>query len=408
MSEDRNEELMTLLRGFDKAVTCNPEEVSKRNQILYLPNISDSTFQQLFESIRNHLYSETPVHHIEPPCVIFGDIHGHFMDIIRIIKRFGHPDDKKFVFLGDLIDRGEFNIETITYIFLLKYFYKENVIILRGNHEFPSVFNAHGFSQDAREYSISQESVMSMTKTLEYLPFACTIGCKYICVHGGLGPSVTYEGIKAIKLPCETFDGSDIVQDIVWSDPMTDADGFKKSPRGKGHLFGKDAVNEFLDKSGFSCLIRAHEKPMNGVKSLFDGKLLTVFSASNYCGEYGNCGAAIVIDKDLNNEIVKFEPLTYLLRCHTLKVDDIVPKKAESDPLLKFKRSLQKDQSVNRTRRPSDPFSWEQSSKNIPSIILNRLKSKQRGTPGIPPTIKHSSERLRREQLGNQNKDSPK
>ena len=408
MTEERNRELTSLLKSFDMAMECNPEDVSKRNQTLYMPNIKSTTFQQLFDSVRNMMYDQSSVRYIDPPCIIFGDLHGHFVDIIRIIKKFGFPTDKKFVFLGDIIDRGEFSIETITYIFLLKYFYKENVIIIRGNHEFQNVFTSHGFFEDTRKYSFSHSAVVSMARTLEYLPFACVVGNKYICMHGGIGPSVTLDGIKKIKLPCETFDEQEIVQDIVWSDPMEEGDGFKKSPRGKGHLFGKDVLTGFLSANNFSCLIRAHEKTMGGVESLFDGKLLTVFSASNYCGNYNNFGGAISINSDLSYEITKFEPLEYLLRCHTLSVDEYLHKKTSSDSLLKFQKSLHREQASKPHTKPNDKsvsYQWEQSKPQIPSIILKKLVSKSYSSVSLPPTVKFGYAKLQREQKKRQDED---
>lgn len=66
--------------------------------------------------------------------------------------------------------------------------------------------------------------------------------------------------------------------------------------------FGKTLSKKFLDSNELTCIIRAHEVFQEGYQSYLwaDNKkfpaVITVFSAPNYCGSYGNMGAIIMID----------------------------------------------------------------------------------------------------------------
>ena len=67
---------------------------------------------------------------------VVGDIHGQFDDLIRIFEQNGRPiGDKKFIFNGDLVDRGPNSLECLLTLFLLKITQPNNIFITRGNHE---------------------------------------------------------------------------------------------------------------------------------------------------------------------------------------------------------------------------------------------------------------------------------
>ena len=42
-------------------------------------------------------------------------------------------------------------------------------------------------------------------------------------------------------------------------------------------------------------IIRAHECVMDGLERFAGGKLITVFSATDYCGRHKNAGAVLVL-----------------------------------------------------------------------------------------------------------------
>jgi serine/threonine-protein phosphatase 2B catalytic subunit len=100
--------------------------------------------------------------------------------------------------------------------------------------------------------------------------------------------------------------------DIVWSDPTDDDRGhvngsweFNQS-RGCSYVYGYAAVREFLKVNKLACLIRAHEVQNDGYKCHVWGdegfpQVLTIFSAPNYCGTYGNRAGVITLENGVLN-----------------------------------------------------------------------------------------------------------
>ncbi|MCI4626276.1 MAG: serine/threonine protein phosphatase [Candidatus Magnetoovum sp. WYHC-5] len=69
--------------------------------------------------------------------IAIGDIHGCFSlahELVEEIIKF-NPKEDRLIFMGDYIDRGTENLETVNYVSALKTEHPENIVLLAGNHE---------------------------------------------------------------------------------------------------------------------------------------------------------------------------------------------------------------------------------------------------------------------------------
>ncbi|KAG0157521.1 hypothetical protein PDIDSM_4706 [Penicillium digitatum] len=118
-----------------------------------------------------------------------------------------------------------------------------------------------------------------------------------LCVHGGLSPLIdSVDKIRLIDRKQEVpHEGA--MCDLLWSDP-DEIEGWGLSPRGAGFLFGGDIVKQFNHLKGLSLVARAHQLVMEGYKEMFDGGIVTVWSAPNYCYRCGNVAAILELGED--------------------------------------------------------------------------------------------------------------
>jgi diadenosine tetraphosphatase ApaH/serine/threonine PP2A family protein phosphatase len=121
-----------------------------------------------------------------------------------------------------------------------------------------------------------------------------------LCVHGGLSPLVdSVDKIRLIDRKQEVpHEGA--MCDLLWSDP-DEIEGWGLSPRGAGFLFGGDIVKHFNYRNDLSLIARAHQLVMEGYKEMFDGGIVTVWSAPNYCYRCGNVAAILELGEDASN-----------------------------------------------------------------------------------------------------------
>lgn len=102
------------------------------------------------------------------------------------------------------------------------------------------------------------------TEIFEYLPLSAIIDNEYFCLHGGLGPMLnSIDDVRILDRKNEIPpDGA--MCDLLWSDPEEQIQGYARSNRGMGCLFGQDIVDSFNYKNKISCIIRAHQLVMEG------------------------------------------------------------------------------------------------------------------------------------------------
>jgi hypothetical protein len=206
--------------------------------------------------------------------IIMGDQHGSFHSFFRLISRLiieGIMDNNyvlqqnyKIIFLGDIVDRGNFGIE-IMYIILRLFVANNNenelkIIINRGNHEEGNIFSKYGFTEE-----INHKLRNTVTITRKFVNFYkyCSSAIilnpnnmKYWLCHGGfsLDNSINFNSNDNIYL--NRLFGN--FSQIRWNDFNN------KSANGRGRApdcfsIGTISLIQFLNTYNINFIIRGHQ-----------------------------------------------------------------------------------------------------------------------------------------------------
>lgn len=244
---------------------------------------------------------------------VCGDVHGQYYDLANaIFQENGMPSPTNpYVFNGDFVDRGSFSVEVILTLLAIKVWCPEAIHLTRGNHESQNMNRIYGFEGEV--HAKYTETVFGLfSEFFQSLPLAYILdgskepnGRKAFVVHGGLfsKDGVTLADINAINRNCEPDSG--LMAEMLWSDPQ-DANGWGPSKRGIGVAFGPDVTHRFLDNNGLDIIVRSHEMKDEGYEVQADGRLITIFSAPNYCDQMGNKGAFIRFDHKMEPKFIQF------------------------------------------------------------------------------------------------------
>lgn len=278
--------------------------------------------QLLRAACRGGLASETAVREIAIPepadgagqMVIVGDTHGQLEDVMWILFKHGEPNstDNVYLFNGDVADRGKQALEILLLMAMYSLSDPGSVFMNRGNHEDSFLTSMYGFRDECmgkygrdggrRVYDLSRELFNS-------LALATVVNAggsqRIFVVHGGLPRSgACLEDISRLdfrrEVPAPPLPGEELdFFDCLWADPWS-AEGVGPNPRGL-HVasFGPDVTEAFLRKSSVDLVVRSHAVPGGGrgFEWHHGGRVLTVFSASNYAGRAGNLGGVAVLRK---------------------------------------------------------------------------------------------------------------
>ncbi|NXQ59271.1 PP2BC phosphatase, partial [Anthoscopus minutus] len=245
---------------------------------------------------------------VEAPITVCGDIHGQFFDLMKLFEVGGSPNNTRYLFLGDYVDRGYFSIECVLYLWSLKINHPKTLFLLRGNHECRHLTEYFTFKQECKCCEKAWASIFVPLSGIRAVKTCCLVFllfCFKPCYKKYPKPRILkFKEPPAFGPMC----------DLLWSDPSEDYGNEKtlehfahNTVRGCSYFYSYPAVCEFLQNNSLLSVIRAHEAQDAGYrmyrKSQTTGfpSLITIFSAPNYLDVYNNKAAVLKYENNVMN-----------------------------------------------------------------------------------------------------------
>ncbi|XP_063223975.1 serine/threonine-protein phosphatase rdgC [Bacillus rossius redtenbacheri] len=266
---------------------------------------------------------------ISKQITICGDLHGKLEDLLVVFHKNGLPSaENPYVFNGDFVDRGKKGLEVLLLLLACLLVFPDGVYLNRGNHE-DLIMNArYGFVREMKtKYKQNSDRLLKLIEGVyRWLPLGAVVNNKVLVVHGGVSDATDldwvrsldrYKYVSLLRPPVSdsTASGAEVVDkmewkqvfDVLWSDPQNLEGCVPNTLRGAGTYFGPDVTDRFLEKHKLMFVVRSHECKTGGYEIAHGGKLITIFSASNYYELGSNKGAYVkLVGPQLDPHFVQF------------------------------------------------------------------------------------------------------
>ena len=288
--DENNDNIHKIIKKLKKA---------RRGSICQELNIKEDECNYVIDKAYGVLEKEESLLKISAPLYICGDIHGQYYDLLRVFDILKYPPQSTFLFLGDYVDRGKQSLECLLLLLCLKIKYPDKIFLLRGNHECEALNKMYGFFDECKR-RLSIKCFKKIITLFNILPISALINENILCMHGGLSKELqNIEQINKILRPTD-IPNEGLLCDILWSDPNESLnEDFGSNERNISVTFSKDVVKNFLEKNNLDLICRAHQVVEEGFEFFADMKLVTIFTAPNYMGEFDNNGGILEVGEDL-------------------------------------------------------------------------------------------------------------
>jgi hypothetical protein len=275
-----------------------------------------------------------------PNVFFFGDVHSSLYAIMQFIndliinecfvveqndvKTLILKEGNYIFFLGDIVDRGFYSVECLSFIMTLKILNEKNVFICKGNHETyeqaKNHYDNYMYNELFKKYNINYEKIFNeVVKVYNVLPHSIFVffnekryylshGAFDICMlnkdYGNLdkiknflnntNDDITTTLYKDSLLKCSFID-------FLWGDYYDQDYEFKfNQSRNK---FGRKIIEKFLNEFGIESIITGHQDTINiqvmTKESISDNTFCII---DEKLSKEERCNAEI----NKNNEIEKF------------------------------------------------------------------------------------------------------
>ncbi|KAM3721731.1 Serine/threonine-protein phosphatase PP1-delta [Dirofilaria immitis] len=256
------------------------------------PTFDDDDLITILHNVQN-LYAAEPIMlQFDLPkngLVVVGDLHGDLYCLLNIVLKNGFPPNTNYLFLGDYVDRGLYQVQLVLFIFLMKLRWPNYITTLKGNHEDYQCGKENEFYDEClRIFKRGRRWYTLINHVFDHMPVCAIISNHFFVCHGGISQWMTCRSnIRNIPKPTYTSDmyfvEGVILADLLWADPIPEQKKwFDLSRRNCGYSFNRCGLVQVLRSIKVKTLIRGHEYYQGGIARNFgDDMCYTVHSTTD-------------------------------------------------------------------------------------------------------------------------------
>ena len=276
----------------------------------------------LTDNIRQLVKHEQKLIKCNAPAIVVGDLQGSLDNIFTMESQFWSTMPvipENLIFLGNYTGKSNYSIEVLIYLMSIKYMSPNQVYLLRGIQETRNYNEKTLLLECKLRYGeeMGKQLWESFNSVFDHLPYVAIINESIVCTSSGIPKdaikyklSTLFENYTQIDMKSKTREFS-IFQQVMANMPEAvdhenssrcrtgKADSkdrevlFKQNPlMPNAYVYTREAFRQFMSLNQFTYMIRSNEFVQDGHRIMYNNRLITVFSNSNFDD---NKNAAVVV-----------------------------------------------------------------------------------------------------------------
>lgn len=307
---------------------------------------------------------------LKPGIVVIGDLHGNLFNLLHVFSQHGLPPEQNYLFLGNIVNFGEFSLETISLILAFFCAYPNNVSILRGDSEMYPIQSINSLHDEIKNVYQSNDLFQAFQTTFSFMPLAAMFNNTIFCTQ--CSTLTRFQSVKNIihqKGPTLCESNADGFLDFVSSIKLPD----------------EEWMATFLDENNIEIIILGGNIEETGVSTLYDDRVYTISS----CETTGAAGA-ILLTGNLKPSPVIFISHSTLIRSNALFLKMEKSLKAPTFPTATVMTPSKNGRFVSRSPSLKKPNIIIPSKSPITSSVM-KIRSTTPNPLGNPKITTHNS-----------------
>nr|BAN41136.1 serine/threonine protein phosphatase PP2A catalytic subunit, putative [Entamoeba invadens] len=242
---------------------------------------------------------------ITGPVTIVGCLNGQLHDLQNIFNIAGKVPYSNYLFLGDYVNFGQYGLELYVMLMCYKVLHPNRLTLLRGMNEIQMFSEVGGFHSECYRKYGNDHVYKMIVDTFNYLPLAADVQGQYFCTHGGVLPNLTVSNIQVFPR-VKNMKQTDMLTYFLITQSREEKylKYFKWFERTGKTTFSEADVETFL-KNNTNAQGKQYQKVINtnslqplGQIVSDNQKMMTIWSAANFVGEFNNLGCFLEVDVD--------------------------------------------------------------------------------------------------------------
>jgi len=284
----QKEEALFVLSKYVPLIEHKKHNKGSIGSTISIPVFPEMLLTALLSRTLTQLRNCKPVLNIQPGVIVIGDLYGNLLNLIHLLSQHGMPPHQRYLFLGNIVNFGEFSLETITLVFSLLCCYPSHVHVLKGDSEQYGINVIQGLEEEITKRYQKTMLYDHFLTVFSYLPYAALFGEKILCAHSStINSHPSMNELKSARNPSKISRS-----DEGYNSYMFDT-----------RLPAEERLEQIIANNAFDIILLGGNMEQNGIQSMCSDKVFAIAT----CEANGAAGAMFV-DGDLKLVPIIFEP----------------------------------------------------------------------------------------------------